>query len=89
MKAIRRAPFYAIRIAPDYPTTCGGIMVNENLQVLNREHQPIAGLFATGNDASGLYGDTYTMTVPGSTNGFAHTSGMVAAKYILSVLKSE
>jgi len=89
MKAIRRAPFYAIRIAPDYPTTCGGIMVNENLQVLNHEHHPIAGLFATGNDASGLYGDTYTMTVPGSTNGFAHTSGMVAAKYIMSVLKPE
>lgn len=89
LKPVVKAPFYGILTAPDYPTTCGGIRVNENLQVLNKEFDPIPGLFATGNDASGLYGDSYTMTIPGSTNGFAHTSGRVAAKYILSMLKAE
>lgn len=88
LKPLRKAPFYAILTAPDYPTTCGGIMVNKNLQVLNGKFEPIPGLFAAGNDASGLYGDSYTMTIPGSTNGFAHTSGWVAANYILSTLKS-
>lgn len=88
LKPLRKAPFYAILAAPDYPTTCGGIMVNENLQVLDSKFEPIPGLFAAGNDASGLYGDSYTMTIPGSTNGFAHTSGRVAAKYILSTLKA-
>lgn len=88
LKPLRQAPFYALRIAPNYPTTCGGIRVNENLQVLDKEtFEPVPGLYAAGNDASGLYGDSYAMTVPGSTNGFAHTSGMTAAKHILKTLK--
>ena len=86
MRQLGKAPLYAIQIAPDFPTSCGGIRVNENLQVLDPEFKVIPGLYATGNDASGLYGDSYTMTVPGSTNGFAHTSGMVAAKRILAAL---
>lgn len=88
LRPMRKAPFYGIRIAPCYPTTCGGIMVNENLQVLNGDYAPIEGLYAAGNDASGLYGDSYTMTIPGSTNGFAHTSGMVAARVILDTIKA-
>lgn len=88
MVPLKKAPFYAIEIAPDYPTTCGGIRVNENLQVLDKDTmKPIKGLYACGNDASGLYGDSYSMVVPGSTNGFAHTSGMVAAKHIAKTIK--
>lgn len=86
LDALVTGPFYAFKIAPDFPTSCGGIVVNEKLQVIGADHKPIKGLYAAGNDASGLYGDTYTMTIPGSTNGFAHTSGMVAGRVIAEAL---
>ncbi|MBU4214228.1 MAG: succinate dehydrogenase, partial [Actinobacteria bacterium] len=40
---------------------------------------PIPGLYAVGAEASGLYGDTYPLTVPGNISGFSYTSGWLAA----------
>lgn len=80
---VRTAPFYAIRQAAGPLVSCGGIRVNENFQVTNESYEPIRGLYAAGNDASGLYGDTYNLDCPGSANGFAHTSGRLAARHAI------
>ena len=52
-----------------------------------RTTEAIPGLYAVGNEASGLYGDTYNLDVPGTANGFAHASGRMAARHIAETLK--
>ncbi len=89
LRPVRTAPFYAINMTGSVLVSCGGIRVNGNLQVVDREYRPIPGLYAAGMEASGLYGDTYNLDVPGTANGFAHTSGRMAARHILASLASE
>ena len=88
LRPLRRAPFYAISMAPGMMSSAGGIRINGNMQVVDNDYQPIPGLYAVGNDATGLYGDTYNMEVAGSANGFAHTSGRIAARHVVSTLGS-
>lgn len=51
------APYYAIKIAPGIHYTMGGIKINTNTEVLNKDDQPIAGLFAAGEVTGGLHGE--------------------------------
>jgi fumarate reductase flavoprotein subunit len=81
--------FYAFRIMPCAPVTFGGIKVNERMEVLNKEQDVIPGLYAAGNDANIMYGDTpdYShLKFAGSALGFALNSGRIAgenaARYI-------
>jgi fumarate reductase flavoprotein subunit len=74
-------------MAPSVLVSCGGIRVNGNLQVTDKGYKPIPGLYAVGMDASGLYGDTYNLDVPGTANGFAHASGRVAARHVVKTIK--
>jgi fumarate reductase flavoprotein subunit len=87
LRPVRQAPFYAINMAASVLVSCGGIRVNGNLQVTDRQYEPIPGLYAVGMEASGLYGDTYNLDVPGTANGFAHASGRVAARHVVATLK--
>lgn len=41
-------PYYLISVVPDFVATMGGIVSNENNQVLNNANQPITGLYAVG-----------------------------------------
>ena len=61
--------------------SAGGIRINGNMQVVDKDYEPIPGLYAVGLDATGLYGDSYNMVVPGAANGFAHTSGRIAGRH--------
>lgn len=87
LRPVRTAPFYAVNMTGSVLVSCGGIRVNGNLQVVDKEYEPIKGLYAVGMEASGLYGDTYNLDVPGTANGFAHTSGRVAARHAAGMLK--
>ncbi len=80
LRPLRTAPFYAVHMAPCILCTDGGIRVNGDMQVTNSKYEPIAGLYAVGNEASGLFGDVYNLDCPGTTNGFAHTSGRLAGR---------
>jgi fumarate reductase flavoprotein subunit len=86
LRPVRKGPFYAINMAPSVLVSDGGIRVNGDLQVTDTAYRPIPGLYAVGNEASGLYGDTYNLDVPGTANGFAHASGRVAARHVLKTL---
>ncbi|MDR1070451.1 MAG: FAD-dependent oxidoreductase [Gracilibacteraceae bacterium] len=88
LKPVRKPPFYAVNVCVAVLNTCSNLRVNGNLQVTDNDYRPIPGLYAVGNDASGLYGDAYALDIPGATNGFAHTSGRVAARHIITVLGS-
>lgn len=87
LRPLKQAPFYAVSMAPGMMSSTGGIRVNGNMQVVNKDYEPIPGLYAAGLDASGLYGDSYNMEVPGAANGFAYTSGRIAARHVISSMK--
>ena len=87
LRAETQAPFYAIPLATGTMGSAGGIRINGNMQVIDSDANPIPGLYAVGLDATGLYGDSYNMEVPGAANGFAHTSGRIAARHALSTME--
>ncbi len=89
LRPVRKAPFYCIRQAPSILVSCGGIRINDNFQVADKNYEPIPGLYAVGMEASGLYGDTYNLDCPGTANGFAHTSGRLAARHAIKTIKAE
>lgn len=43
----------------------------------------IPGLYAGGNDAGGMYGDSYDLTASGIARSFAVNSGRIAAENAL------
>ena len=57
IKPIDKPPYYACRLWPKVHYTMGGIAINKNAQVLSMEDsQPIKGLYACGEVASGVFG---------------------------------
>ncbi|WP_054956764.1 flavocytochrome c [Paenibacillus dakarensis] len=50
------APYYAIKIAPGIHYTMGGVKINTNTEVLDKNGEPITGLFAAGEVTGGLHG---------------------------------
>ena len=53
---ITTAPFYAMPICAAITNTMGGIVVDRNGAVLDRNDTPIPGLFAAGSTVGGLCG---------------------------------
>ncbi|SET88866.1 flavocytochrome c [Paenibacillus sp. NFR01] len=49
-------PYYAIKIAPGIHYTMGGVKINTDTEVLDKDGQPIPGLFAAGEVTGGLHG---------------------------------
>jgi fumarate reductase flavoprotein subunit len=80
---VKEPKFYAFRILPFFLATMGGIKINEYTEVLSEEDEVIPGLYATGNDSVGLYGDTYDLWLPATAFGFAMNSGRIAAENAL------
>lgn len=56
-KDLSGAPFYAIKIAPGIHYSMGGVKINSNSEVLNKEGKPIPGLYAAGEVTGGLHGN--------------------------------
>jgi fumarate reductase flavoprotein subunit len=87
LEALRTPPYYALRCYPSFPSTIGGIKINHRMEVLDREDDPIPGLYAAGVDTGGWETVTYNAILSGSTYGFAINSGRIAgenaADYVL------
>ncbi len=77
---VGRAPFYAFALVPGDLGTKGGLLTNEDAQVLGPDGTPIPGLYATGNTSAAVMGNDYAG--PGATLGPAMTFGFVAARHI-------
>ena len=91
LKPLRTPPFYAMRSYPGMLTTMGGIRINERMEVVDKNDNPIPGLFAGGNDTGGWEPDTYNINLSGSTFAIAINSGRIAgesaADYALAAAK--
>ncbi|WEV39905.1 FAD-dependent oxidoreductase [Lactobacillus sp. ESL0681] len=77
---VANGPFYGFELNVGAFCTMGGLRVSTKNEVLDNDGQVIAGLYAAGNDASGLTGDTYGPNMPGTCVGYAFYSGRNSAK---------
>lgn len=80
---IARTPFCAMALWPADAAADAGLSTNEHAQVLDADGQPIAGLYACGNDAASLMRGTYPG--PGATIGPAMVFGYIAALHASSL----
>jgi hypothetical protein len=82
---VQTGPFYAVRIEYMIGALLGGLLVNADCNVLNRDMQPIAGLYAVGNTMGGLQGSTdYQWHDFGFSLGAASTFGHYVGKTLAS-----
>lgn len=72
-------PYYAIKAAPLMLGSLGGISINDDFEVVEKSGKPIAGLYACGADAGGIYGGSYVVYEGGSL-GWAFNSGRMAGE---------
>lgn len=77
---VDRAPFYAIAMYPGDVGTFGGVLTDHRARVLTSQHQPIEGLYATGNITAGVMGRHYLGS--GASIGSSCTYGYIAANDI-------
>jgi succinate dehydrogenase/fumarate reductase flavoprotein subunit len=56
---LKKGPFRAVEVQPCITIPFGGLRVNGDSQVLNRDNQPVPGLFAAGADAGGAQDRRY------------------------------
>ena len=55
-KDLSQAPFYAIKIAPGIHHTMGGVHIDTDARVIDKDGNPIPGLFAAGEVVGGVHG---------------------------------
>ncbi|MGX7112007.1 NADH-dependent flavin oxidoreductase [Gemella cuniculi] len=78
-KEVGSGPYYLVEQKPRFATTMGGLVVNENLEVVNKKGNTINGLYAAGEVVGGVMG---TDSPSGANNAWALTSGKLAAESI-------
>ncbi|MGX9460825.1 FAD-dependent oxidoreductase [Shewanella sp. A14] len=89
IREVSKPPYYAVISHPTALGTLGGARVTPKMQVVDNNMQVIKGLYAAGNDAGGMYGDSYDLLMAGSTVGFAINSGRLSAEAAALYIKGE
>jgi fumarate reductase flavoprotein subunit len=77
---LRHPPYYAVKCGSGMLNTMGGIKINEHMEVLDANSDPIPGLYAAGVDTGGWTPDTYCAMFPGTAFGYAINSGRIAGE---------
>ncbi len=84
--AVAEGPFFAIKMETGIMISMGALKIDEHMRCLDADGQPVPGLYSVGCDAGGLFGESYALPIPGSANGFALTSGWLAADDIAEAI---
>ena len=74
------APYYAVMTNSSFLVTVSGLTIDPDSRVLDKNEQPIVGLFATGNTSGGMFADQYPRNLPSTSVGRAVTTGFVAGR---------
>lgn len=80
LRSVEKGPFYGFKLSVGAFCTMGGLKVTPDNELEDKYGKPISGIYATGNDAAGLTGDTYGPNMPGTCAGYAFYSGRNAAQ---------
>ena len=75
---MNKPPYYALELVPGNLGTKGGLRTEAHARVVREDGSPIEGLYAIGNCAASVMGDTYPGA--GSTIAPAMTFGYLAAE---------
>lgn len=75
MYAVKEGPFYAAPAFIAAGVMTAGVMVDEDLQVVDSNLDKIVGLYAVGNVAGGRYAIDYPTNCPATSHGTAITFG--------------
>lgn len=80
-------PFYGTHRHVRFTQGCSGIEVGTHNQVLDKEDNPIEGLFAIGNLGGNFYGSPdYPLSIAGINLGHNYTQGYIVGKYLADKL---
>ena len=82
--AIGEGPYYIVKQNLRYAHSFGGLIANENLEVLDWTETPIKGLYAAGQMLRSIQGQD---SKPSTSTSFAYTSGRRAALNILAAIQ--
>lgn len=86
LRPVKKAPFYIVKGQHTICDTAGGLQVNEDAQVLNKNGAPIPGLYASGAMAGGKYGPSYVYNV---ATGYASGSAMMGGTFAVQHMAKE
>ena len=86
---LRTPPYYALIYYPRNLGTIGGIKINYRMEVVDKEDNPIPGLYAAGQDTGGWQPETYNQILAGSAFSFAINSGRIAGENAAKIIKGE
>ncbi|MFM0350474.1 FAD-dependent oxidoreductase [Paraburkholderia sp. RL17-347-BIC-D] len=78
-----KGPYYAVRLMPGDIGTFGGLRTDTQGRVLDEQREPIAGLYAVGNDMASIFGGSYPGG--GSTLGPAMTFGYIVGRHLAGI----
>jgi fumarate reductase flavoprotein subunit len=84
---VEEGPFYAVKMETGIMISMGAMKVDDHWRAIGKDDKPIPGLYVVGCDAGGLWGESYSLPIPGSANGFSLTSGWLAADDIAEQIK--
>lgn len=82
---IKKGPFYATKVGAAMLVMVGGLKINTNLQCLDKDNNPIPGLYAVGNTSGDLYAVDYPINMPGNSNGRCLTWGYLVGKTVAAL----
>ena len=78
-------PYYAMEESGAFLATVGGLTVNEHSEVLDRNGNPIPGLYASGNVSGSMFYDTYPHQISGVSTGRCLTFGYILGRRLAGV----
>lgn len=81
MSKIDEPPFYAARFAQQGSHTMDGLVINEDMQVLDENMEVIPGLYAAGDNSGCYIGITYLGNAAGNAAGRSVTFGRHAGRH--------
>lgn len=88
LRPYEKGPFYAVKMETGIMVSIGAMKINDRMQAVDANGEGIPGLYCVGCDAGGLCSEAYQLTIPGTANGFALTSGWLAADDIAEKVKA-
>ena len=83
---ITEPPFYGMFSVEEKPmtgiVTLSGLVIGDHQEVLDKNYNPIDGLYATGNNSGGRFAVEYSTPMQGMTIGMAMTLGRVLGQQL-------